>query len=91
MKLEFSEEERVIYQMVHLHTHALSLRHSLDVSQVEARSQAKFNRFLRAGTVLKVRFLSLNLFVINLTPLYRIITKFLSYFYACARFVRILL
>lgn len=34
-KLEFSQEEREIYQMV------------------EARSQAKFNRFLRAGTVLK--------------------------------------
>lgn len=34
-KLEFSKEEREIYQMV------------------EARSQAKFNRFLRAGTVLK--------------------------------------
>jgi len=35
IKLEFSEEERDIYQMV------------------EARSQAKFNRYLRAGTVLK--------------------------------------
>jgi len=35
IKLEFSEEEREIYQMV------------------EARSQAKFNRYLRAGTVLK--------------------------------------
>ncbi|KAG0702167.1 SNF2 family N-terminal domain-containing protein [Suillus ampliporus] len=34
-KLEFSQEERDIYQMV------------------EARSQARFNRFLRAGTVLK--------------------------------------
>ncbi|KAG1772000.1 SNF2 family N-terminal domain-containing protein [Suillus placidus] len=34
-KLEFSQEELEIYQMV------------------EARSQAKFNRFLRAGTVLK--------------------------------------
>ena len=35
VKLEFSKEEREIYQMV------------------EARSQAKFNRYLRAGTVLK--------------------------------------
>ena len=35
IKLEFSKEEREIYQMV------------------EARSQAKFNRYLRAGTVLK--------------------------------------
>ena len=61
MKLEFSEEERVIYQMVHFHTHPPSLRHSLDVSQVEARSQAKFNRFLRAGTVLKVRFFEFEL------------------------------
>ncbi|OAX39929.1 hypothetical protein K503DRAFT_865031 [Rhizopogon vinicolor AM-OR11-026] len=34
-QLEFSQEEREIYQMV------------------EARSQARFNRFLRAGTVLK--------------------------------------
>ena len=37
IKLEFSKEEREIYQMV------------------EARSQAKFNRYLRAGTVLKYR------------------------------------
>jgi hypothetical protein len=51
-KLEFSKEELEIYQMVcsasayvrHTHCH---------VFQVEARSQAKFNRFLRAGTVLK--------------------------------------
>ena len=35
IKLEFSKEEREIYQMV------------------EARTQAKFNRYLRAGTVLK--------------------------------------
>ncbi|PPQ82538.1 hypothetical protein CVT25_007147 [Psilocybe cyanescens] len=35
VKLEFSEEEKEIYNMV------------------EARSQAKFNRYLRAGTVLK--------------------------------------
>ena len=57
MKLEFSEEERAIYQMVRLDIHSSSLRHSFGASQVEARSQAKFNRFLRAGTVLKVRLL----------------------------------
>ncbi|KAG2151182.1 SNF2 family N-terminal domain-containing protein [Suillus bovinus] len=41
-KLDFSKEEREIYQMV------------------EARSQAKFNRFLRAGTVLKYCTISLS-------------------------------
>ena len=44
VKLEFSKEEREIYQMV------------------EARSQAKFNRYLREGTVLKYGIFSDSLF-----------------------------
>lgn len=51
-KLQFTQEERDIYKMVS----ALSFTRLVHLSnkfQVEARSQATFNRFLRAGTVLK--------------------------------------
>ena len=50
-KLEFTKEEREIYQMVCHFTVICS--HVAQKSQVEARSQAKFKKFLRAGTVLK--------------------------------------
>jgi len=71
IKLEFSEEERDIYQMV------------------EARSQAKFNRYLRAGTVLKcVEYPRLPLFW-YLTYFLGIIIKFSYSSYACAKFAPI--
>jgi SNF2 family DNA or RNA helicase len=68
IKLEFSKEEREIYQMV------------------EARSQAKFNRYLRAGTVLKygifVDFLLLAPYICILG----ITIKFSYSSFACAKF-----
>jgi hypothetical protein len=51
-KLEFSKEELEIYQMVCSGSVCIRPVH-YRIFQVEARSQAKFNRFLRAGTVLK--------------------------------------
>lgn len=51
-KLEFSQEELEIYQMVCSASVYMRPVH-YHIFQVEARSQAKFNRFLRAGTVLK--------------------------------------
>lgn len=54
-RLEFSEEEREIYTMVGFSfLFRAAYFACIDIrSQVEARSQAKFNRYLRAGTVLK--------------------------------------
>jgi len=72
IKLEFSQEERDIYQMV------------------EARSQAKFNRYLREGTVLKygissrlTSFLEPDIYFIG------IIIKFSCFSFACVKFVPI--
>lgn len=72
IKLEFSEEERDIYQMV------------------EARSQAKFNRYLREGTVLKygispsiASFLEPDIYFLG------IIIKFSCSSSACVKFVPI--
>lgn len=54
MKLEFSEEERAVYKMASSASASLFLNGcSCFYFQIEARSQATFNRFLRAGTVLK--------------------------------------
>jgi hypothetical protein len=54
LKLEFSEEERAVYKMVSTASANLTPnRCPCFCSQIEARSQATFNRFLRAGTVLK--------------------------------------
>lgn len=53
IKLEFSEEEREVYKMVGVVASMVFSKSESDYLQVEARSQAKFNRYLRAGTVLK--------------------------------------
>ena len=52
-RLEFTEEEREIYSMVLFNSYLCNEFVILTVSKVEAKAQAKFNRFLRAGTVLK--------------------------------------
>jgi SNF2 family DNA or RNA helicase len=50
-RLEFSEEEREIYDAV---SNTYLLCHSpINAVQVEKRMQTQFNRFLRAGSVLK--------------------------------------
>lgn len=58
-------------------------------TQIEARSQAKFNRYLRAGTVLKyVPFIGTQNFRF-LTAFSGTITKFLCCSFACAKFAPI--
>jgi len=54
VRLEFSEEEREVYKMV-AHSNLVFSNVLMECCcyQVEARTQANFNRFLRAGTVLK--------------------------------------
>jgi len=52
VKLEFCPEEREIYNVVSLAPHRSPPRSQRDL-QVESKSQQIFNRFLRAGTVLK--------------------------------------
>lgn len=52
VKLEFTEEERDVYTMVRSYVSRCCIRDT-DRPQVEAKTQATFNRYLRAGTVLK--------------------------------------
>ena len=53
VKLEFTPEEREIYHMVRNAGFESECSCAERIWQVEAKSQAIFNRFLRTGTVLK--------------------------------------
>ena len=53
VKLEFSQEERDVYNMVCTQLGRVGPLYIFPFYQVEMGAQANFNKFLRAGTVLK--------------------------------------
>ena len=90
LRLEFSEEEREIYSMVTFANFFLTVdEKSNDDIQIEARSQAKFNRYLRAGTVLKYVFFIDAQICYFLTGFTGTTTKFSCYSFVCDKFVLI--